>query len=235
MSFEKLIFHNDFTKADSLDRNLWNVQIGDHWANNELQHYVDEPKNIFFDNGLVLRATFNGDVYESARINTRDKFSFKYGKVEVVAKVPTGKGTWPAIWLLSQNNPYGHWPRSGEIDIMEHVGRKVDHTFLCLHTAAFNHTQKEQYYTEIKIPGLTTDFHKYGIIWDETSITYIIDDKEVVKYTKFDKGDPSWQGWPFDHEYFLILNLAIGGKFGGEVDNEIFPVDFIIKEIKIYQ
>ena len=235
MKYNKLIQHFDFTKADKLDETFWNIQVGDKWANNELQHYVNKKENLFFDNGLHIRATYQNGIYESARINTRGKFFFKYGRVEVIAKVPSGKGTWPAIWMLSESSPYGHWPKSGEIDIMEHVGRKIDHAFLCLHTEKYNHTQKEQFYTEVKIPNTTTAFHKYGIIWDEDSITYVIDDMEMVRYNKSDKEQTDHTGWPFDHEYFLIMNLAIGGKFGGSVDNTIFPVDFIIKDIKIYQ
>ncbi len=235
MKYDKLIKHFDFTKMRELPKSDFNIQVGDKWANEELQHYVDKPENIFFDNGLVLRATFKDGIYESARINTKNKFSFRYGRIEVVAKVPAGRGTWPAIWLLSETMPYGHWPQSGEIDIMEHVGRKVNHAFLCLHSRTYNHTQTEQFYQEVKVDNAIDEFHKYGLIWDETSIAYVIDDKEVVRYSKYDKDDQTINGWPFDHNFYLILNLAIGGKFGGSVDDSCFPQDFIIKEVKVYQ
>lgn len=235
MKFDKLIMHFDFRNDSKLDDKFWNIQTGKKWSNQELQHYVDKPKNIFFDKGLHIKATKVKDYYESGRINTRGKFSFKYGRIEVIAKVPAGKGTWPAIWLMSETSPYGHWPKSGEIDIMEHVGRRINYAFLCLHTEAYNHTRGEQYYAEVKLENATTEFHKYGIVWDEESITYVIDDKEIVKYNKADKEDQTHKGWPFDHEYFLILNLAIGGKFGGEVDDSIFPQEFIIKDVKVFQ
>ncbi len=231
----KLIKHFDFTKETKLDENIWNIAVGDKWANNELQHYVNKPKNLFFDNGLVLRATLENGIYESARLNTRNKLSFKYGKIEIIAKVPKGKGTWPALWMLSETSPYGRWPNSGEIDIMEHVGRNQDEVFLCLHTESYNHVKGDPYYFERKLNGLSDSFHKYAIDWTEDSITYYVDDIEMVKYTKYDKQDTSHRGWPFDHEFFFIMNLAIGGKFGGPVDDSIFPVDFIIKDIKIYK
>lgn len=231
----KLIKHYDFTNETNLHESEWNIAVGDKWANEELQHYVNDPKNLFFDNGLVIRATKENSVYHSARINTKDKFSFQYGKIDIVAQVPKGRGTWPALWMLSQENRYGHWPRSGEIDIMEHVGRNEDVVFLCLHTEAYNHRHSEQYYFETKIEEATTKFHTYSIEWDSESITYFVDDQLMVQYNKHDKPDTSHRGWPFDQEFYLIINLAIGGKFGGPVDDSIFPVDFIIKDIKVYQ
>jgi len=118
---------------------------------------------------------------------------------------------------------------------MEHVGRNEGVVFLCLHTETYNHRNSEQYYFETKIENATNDFHKYSIDWDEDSITYYIDDKQIIRYTKYDKLDSSHKGWPFDQEFFLIINMAIGGKFGGDVDDSIFPVDFIIKDIKVFQ
>lgn len=230
-----LIKHFDFTTDSQLNLEDWNIAVGDRWANEELQHYVNDSKNLFFDNGLVIRATKEDIAYHSARINTKGKFSFQYGRIDIVARVPKGRGTWPALWMLSQDNLYGHWPRSGEIDIMEHVGRNEDVVFLCLHTEAYNHRQNEQYYYETKINHVTTEFHTYSIDWTPDSITYFVDDLKMVQYNKTDKPDQSPKGWPFDQPFYLIINLAIGGKFGGPVDDSIFPVDFIIKDIKIYQ
>jgi len=229
------IKHYDFTKMKKLPESDFNVQTGEKWANNELQQYVNDEEHLFFQNGLVLRATLEDGVYKSARINTKDKFFFQYGRVEITANVPSGKGTWPALWMISQESKYGHWPKSGEIDIMEHTGKNKDHVFLCLHTESYNHTRKDQYYFETKFPGLTNQFHTYAIEWDEDNIIYFIDNQKIVRYNKYDKEDTSYKGWPFNQKFFLIMNLAIGGKFGGEVDNSIFPVDFIIKDIKVYQ
>ena len=176
------------------------------------------------------------NVYESSRINTKGKFFFKYGRIDVIAQVPKGVGTWPAIWMLSEEDKYGHWPNSGEIDILEHVGRDIDNAFLCLHTELHNHKFDTQYYATHYQKGLSSGFHTYSIDWKENSITYFIDDVEIVKYTKGQDGfDSTVKGWPFDEYFYLILNLAIGGKFGGDVDNNSFPQQFIIKDIKIFQ
>lgn len=230
-----LIKHYDFTKMTSLPDSDFIILVGEKWPNNELQEYVDSSDNLFFDNGLVIKATFKDGKYRSARISTRGKFAFKYGKVEIIAKLPKGKGTWPALWMMSQSAPYGRWPRSGEIDIMEHVGRKPGNVFMCLHTEAYNHRMDSEYYFENHIDGVMDDFHKYAIDWSADRITYYIDDLEQVSYSRFDKEDQTHRGWPFDHEFFLIINLAIGGIFGGDVDDSIFPTEFIIKDIKVYQ
>lgn len=231
----KLIKHFDFQNDTSLDENFWNIQVGEKWANNELQQYVNTDENLFFRDGLVIKATLKDNIYKSTRINTRHKFFFKYGRIDISAKVPKGVGTWPALWMMSENHEYGSWPKSGEIDIMEHVGRDQNNLFLCLHTESYNHRNNDQYYKEYYLEGASDDFHVYSIIWDDESITYLIDDKEVCKYNKFDKEDSSNKGWPFNQDFFLIMNLAIGGKFGGPVDDSIFPVEFIIKDIKIYK
>jgi beta-glucanase (GH16 family) len=138
--------------------------------------------------------------------------------------------------MLSEDNLFGHWPRSGEIDIVEHVGRDLDTVFLCLHTEAHNHRMGSEYFTEYTEEKLSDDFHTYSIVWDEKSITYLIDNVQRAKYVKGQDGfDPTEKGWPFDQNFYLILNLAIGGTFGGEVDSTVFPQKFIIQDIKIFQ
>lgn len=227
----------DFTKMTALDVADWTIQVGEKWANKERQQYVNDPNNLFFRDGLVLRATSEDGIIKSARINTKDKFAFQYGRVEIEAQLPTGKGTWPALWMMSNDSRYGHWPRSGEIDIMEHVGNKPNELLTCLHTWAYNHRRGgEQYYHAHTIPGLTEGFHTYGIDWDAESITYLLDGRELVRYVKGERGkDTSWEGWPFDHPFYLIVNLAIGGTLGGDVDPDMFPQEFIIRKITIQQ
>ncbi|MBN2605128.1 MAG: glycoside hydrolase family 16 protein [Bacilli bacterium] len=232
----KLIKHFDFKNETKLNLDEWNIRVGDKWANNELQHYVDDQENLYFDNGLVINATYEDNVYRSSRIDTKGKFFMKYGKIEARLKFPKGIGTWPAFWMLSEDNLFGHWPNSGEIDIVEHVGRNLDVVFLCLHTESHNHRKGSEYFTEYKEDSLSDGFHTYAIVWDETSITYLIDDIQRAKYVKGENGfDPTEKGWPFDQNFYLILNLAIGGTFGGEVDSSVFPQKFIIQDIKIFQ
>jgi len=232
----KLFKHYDFTTMTELDSD-WTVQVGEKWANHEVQQYVHDSEHLFFNNGLVLQATYDGNVVKSARLNTRNQFFFTYGKIEVTAKIPKGKGTWPAIWMMPNEPRYGHWPKSGEIDIMEHTANNLDRLFFCLHTEKYNHRKpSEQYYTADLFPGITDDFHTFGLVWEEHQIIYYVDDVEVAKYTRGEHGkDSSHQGWPFDYDYYLILNLAIGGTFGGDVDYTMFPQQFTIKEIKIFK
>jgi beta-glucanase (GH16 family) len=236
----KLVKHYNFVDATTLNRDEWNVSVGEKWANKEKQQYVDHSNNLFFDDGLHIQATLEDGVIKSGRINTKHKFSFKYGKIDIVAKVPKGKGTWPALWMMPEDGLYGHWPKSGEIDIMEHCGNDLNELFLCLHTEKYNHAtnpnKDEQYYKTVLVPDLTDRFYTYSLLWEEDAITYYLDGKELVRYEKGQDGrDSSIKGWPFDRNFFLIINLAIGGTFGGEVDMDSFPQEFIVKDIKIYQ
>ncbi len=233
----KLLKHFDFQHMNALDLNDWTIVERKAWANREIQVYVNHPKNLFFNQGLVLQATHENDVVESVRIHTQDKFYFKYGRIDIVAKVPKGKGTWPAAWMMSQRELHGGWPRSGEIDIMEHVGNRLDEWLCCLHTESHNHTTKSEYVSAFHVPGLSDDFQTYSIHWKQDSIEYLLNDQSMVTYHRGeDNRDASSKGWPFDDDdFYLILNLAIGGTLGGPVDFSMFPQQYIIKEIKIYQ
>ena len=233
----KLAKHFDFTKMQKLDPAEWNIEVGDKWANNEKQHYVSDSDNLYLSEaGLTIKATLKDGIYKSARINTKDKVYFQYGKIDIVAKVPKGKGTWPALWMMSNDRRYGRWPRSGEIDIMEHAGNELDELYLCLHTEAYNHTRNDEYFTKIKRPGISDDFQTFSLIWRENEIIYLLNDEQVAHYRKGEEGkDVSAKGWPFDHPFHLIINMAIGGSLGGEIDDTCFPQKFIVKDIKIYQ
>jgi len=225
----------DFTKIKELPRDIFNVQVGDKWANRELQHYVDDSEHIdFTEEGLVIRATYKNGIYESARINTKGKFAFQYGRIDFVAKLPLGKGTWPALWMMSDDNRYGYWPKSGEIDIMEHTGVEPGKLLLCIHTEKYNHRNKEQYYSEMIIPEIVKGFHKYSLIWEEDKLIYLLDDVELNRYIKGQNGfDKDAAGWPFDHPYYFIMNLAIGGMLGKDPDSKVYPQEFIIKSVEV--
>ena len=232
----KLIKHFDFTNMKALDPNDWNIAVGKKWSNKEVQEYVDDSNNLYFDNGLIIKATKEGDSIKSARIHTKDKFYFQYGKIDIIAKVPSGKGTWPALWMMPQDARYGGWPRSGEIDIMEHVGNEPNKIYTCIHTESYNHRRSEQYYKIHMGENIPDQFHKYSLLWEKDRITYYLDDEMVTTYERGEEGkDPSPKGWPFDETFYLIINLAIGGTLGGKVDYSSFPQIFEVKDIKIYQ
>ncbi len=232
----KLRVEYDFTNMSSLDRSVFNVRVGKKWFNDEEQQYTDSSDTHFFtDQGLVIQAVEKNGVIESARIDTQDTLTLQYGRVEFVASVPSGVGTWPALWLLPNDNIYGSWPKSGEIDIMEHVGRRPGVLYYSLHTELYN-WQKQEYYThELHRSEVTETFHRYAIDWYSDRIVFELDGKEVVTFRKGDYGrDTSHKGWPFDQPFFVLMNLAIGGNLGGPVDRSSLPQQFIIQSLRLY-
>jgi beta-glucanase (GH16 family) len=176
----KLYKHFDFSNEKSLDLSLWNIEVGKKWANNELQHYVDSDENLYFDNGLVINATLKNGIYESTRINTKNKFFFKYGRIDVVAKVPKGIGTWPAIWMLSKNiNEDGaywdnqgfgtvNWPTCGEIDILEHWGKNKNYVSSAVHNGS-SYGYKVENLGGQNVSNASDQFHEYELDYEMTS------------------------------------------------------------------
>ena len=232
----KLKLAYDFTQETELDRSVFNVRVGDRWFNNEEQRYTDAPDTHFFTNqGLVLQALEKDGVIESARIDTEDNFSFLYGRIEFVASLPGGVGTWPALWLLPQGNPYGRWPRSGEIDVVEHIGRRPGILYYSLHTELYNWQKKEFYTYEFEKESIIDHLHTYALEWYPDRMVYELDGNEVVTFRKGDQGrDASVKGWPFDQPFFILMNLAMGGNLGGPVDRASLPQQMIIQSLKVY-
>lgn len=233
---KKIIFFEDFS-TKKIDETKWNVANSNKWANNEQQAYTNRSENIILNNSLTIRGLveeYNERNYTSARFDTKDKFDFKYGLIEVVAKVPTGVGTWPAIWMLGSNINTVGWPLCGEIDIMEHCGIRLDEIFFSLHTKATNHNKGNQHTKALTIKDIHKDFHNFACLWEEDSITWYIDGEELYKVYRDEVYDE--KSWPFNEPHFLLLNMAIGGSF---CDNKIvdadLPADFIIKSVKISQ
>ena len=230
-----VIFIDNF-KNTSLDLKHWNYDLGDGcpelcgWGNKEYQHYTKE--NVFLRNEkLVIKATKEKDRYFSGRITTKDKIEFKYGTVEVKAKLPRGKGVWPAIWMLGHDIDENYWPGCGEIDIMEYVGKTPGEIHNTLHTKDSYGISKNTKITTLK--NIEDGFHVYKMNWDKNQIQFSIDNEIGYTFAPKEKSDTIW---PFDKPFYLILNLAVGGYFGGfEVDDTIFPQEFIIDYIKVYK
>lgn len=230
----ELVWAEEFD-GSSLNLQDWNYHQGPVW-NNELQKYIPENKeNIRIEDGtLILEAHNKGGEYTSGSINTSGKHSFKYGKIEVAAILPEGRGVWPAIWMMPENEPYGGWPKSGEIDIMEFVGFQPGIIHTTVHTELFNHVNKTEPTRQTQVNNLHTQFNKYGIEWDESEITFLINDVQVNKFTRQDN---DYKVWPFDHPFHLILNIAIGGDWGGVkgVDDSIFPQRMAVDYVRLYK
>lgn len=233
-----LVWNDEFTAAN-IDLTKWEHEVnGDGGGNNELQYYTNLPTNSFIENGhLVIKAIYEdyqSRDFTSARMRTKYKGDWLYGRIEVVAKIPAGRGTWPAIWMLPTDWEYGNWPSSGEIDIMEHVGYDPNVIHGSIHTLAYNHTIGTQKTALLTIPTAITSFHKYAIEWFEDHIDFFIDDTMYFTFTNENK---DWQYWPFDKRFHLILNLAVGGNWGGAegIDVAAFPAQMEVDYVRVYK
>ena len=230
-----LVWEENFTNK-ILDTNKWNIEIRDPgWVNNELQAYTNESKNLSISNNNLVIKTIkekykNAD-YTSGRINTQGKANWKYGRFEIRAKIPKTKGVWPAIWLLSETISDEGWPKCGEIDIMEHINNE-DIIYGTVHSEEYNHMTDTQIGGNIEVKDLDSKFHTFGIEWNQDALVWFVDDKI---YHRVDKINYFKSEWPFDKNYFLIINQAIGGFWPGDPDKNFKSSEFIIDWIKIYQ
>ncbi|PRY88955.1 glycoside hydrolase family 16 protein [Mongoliibacter ruber] len=237
---DNLIWAEEFDYEGLPDLENWTYDVGDHgWGNNELQYYTEnKPENARVENGKLIIQAHQDSAYEkgysSARLLTRGKHAWKYGYIEISAKLPKGVGTWPAIWMLPEENNYGGWPKSGEIDIMEHVGYDQGVVHGTVHTEAFNHRKNTQVGKQIQVPDCSEAFHVYAIDWQEDKIDFYLDGE---KYHTFENTKGGWEEWPFDHEFHLILNIAVGGDWGGSkgVDTDIWPQQMEVDYIRVYK
>lgn len=228
-----LIFEEQFN-GTALNETHWNYELGDGcpncgWGNNEREIYTKDNVSVR-DGNLVITAT-KDSIYRSGRITTAKKVEFQYGTVEVRAKLPLGQGTWPAIWMLGNDIGSVSWPACGEIDMMEYVGRKPHEIYTTLHTPDSHGNSKNTKVTTIE--DIENGFHIYKCHWTKDSIEFFIDGNLVYTFNPEVKNESTW---PFDKPFYVILNLAIGGNFGGpEVDDSIFPQEFLIDYVKIYK
>jgi beta-glucanase (GH16 family) len=236
----ELVWADEFDKGIQPDTSRWCYNVGGHgWGNKECQTYTDQrPENARLENGLLIiearKETINGKKYTSARLVTKGKGEWTYGKVEVKAKLPKGRGTWPAIWMLPVNNTFGRWPKSGEVDIMEHVGFDPGKIHENIHTETFNHKAGTQKGKKITMPDVQDAFHLYSIEWTTEKIDFLIDNNI---YFSFRNDHTNYSTWPFDQSFYLILNVAVGGTWGGQhgVDDSIFPQQLLVDYVRVYQ
>ena len=241
-----LIWSDEFDGA-SLDPETWFFATGDGteaglpggWGNNELQHYL--PDNAKLENG-VLKITarlesIDGRNYTSARINTQDRFAFKYGRIEASIKLPSGQGLWPAFWMLSQDSPYGEWAATGEIDIVEAVnldGSNGNAIFATIHYGGEFPANQSSSVTYVPGPDVTEDFHTYALEWDETEIRWYFDDSLYAVQTNWFSTAAPYPA-PFDQPFHILLNLAVGGNFPGfAIDTGVFPATMEVDWVRVY-
>ncbi len=236
----ELVWSDEFDKDGLPDSARWSYDVGGGgWGNNELQYYTYKRlENARIENGkLIIEArkeSYLGSNYTSARLVSKYKGDWLYGNVEVRAKIPGGIGTWAAIWMLPTDWIYGSWPKSGEIDIMEHVGYDEGNIHATIHTEAYNHTLGTQKGGTMMVNDALDTFHVYKAKWSPEKIEFYVDD---TRYFTFNNEHTGYTTWPFDKRFHLLLNLAVGGNWGGAqgVDPSAFPARMEIDYVRIYQ
>ncbi|GAB3805779.1 hypothetical protein GCM10028819_39720 [Spirosoma humi] len=238
----KLVWSDEFAKAGLPDSTKWSYEVGGNgWGNNELQYYTARrPENARIENGkLIIEARkeeYKGQKYTSARLVTQNKATWTYGRVEAMAKLPKGVGTWPAVWMLGKSIATAGWPRGGEIDIMEHVGFDEGVIHGTVHTEAYNHAKKTEKGKAVSVNDVTGSFHLYAIEWTADQIDFFVDDQKYYTVQKAVLGTSEAQ-WPFEQPFFLLLNVAVGGNWGGQkgVDETIWPQRMEVDYVRVYQ
>ena len=232
---ENLIWEDSFDYTGKPDPEKWLHETGGHgWGNKELQYYTNSEQNAYASDGTLkicaIKENFKGSQFTSARLHSKQ--SFLYGKFRIRAKCPVTRGSWAAIWML----PYdfsGDWPQCGEIDIMEFVGWMPNKIIGTIHTKYHNHLKGTQKSKEYHLKDVSSVFHEYGLDWTPDSITWSVDGEEYYRLTEDDlKND-----WPFDKPFYILLNLAVGGNYGGikGIDYNRWPQIFEIDYVRVYQ
>lgn len=241
----KLVWSDEFDVPGTPDSTKWSYDLGDGcpdncgWGNNELEYYTNASANVRVEDGQLLiiarQDSIGGKPYSSTRMVSKMKGDWLYGRIEVKAKLPRGKGTWPAIWMLSTDWKYGGWPESEEIDIMEHVGYDPGKIHGTLHSGKYNHLKGTQQEGTIMIPDCQDAFHVYAIDWKENQIRFYVDDQLYHTVDRNPQDDS--MGWPFDQRFHLIMNLAVGGNWGGAqgVDENIWPQEMVVDYVRVFQ
>jgi beta-glucanase (GH16 family) len=230
------VWQDEFDRDGLPDASRWDYEVG-FVRNKERQFYTrDRLENARVEHGNLIiearREQFQAGQYTSASLTSRA--NWRYGRIEVRAKVPKGRGTWPAIWTLGTNIREVGWPACGEIDIMEHVGFDPGRIHANIHTTAYNHVKRTNKGNSIVVAQPDEAFHVYAISWTENSLHTFVDGQRYFTFEKEAGGDAVW---PFDKPQYLILNLAIGGGWGGQkgIDDEAFPAQFVVDYVRVYQ
>lgn len=239
-----LVWADEFDHPGLPDSTRWRYDVGDGcpricgWGNRELQFYTARPENARVEDGyLVVEARQDSAgtrAYTSSRLVTRGQGDWTYGRFEIRARLPSGRGTWPAIWMLPTRGVYGGWPASGEIDIMEHVGFAPDSIHGSIHTTAYNHVRGTQSTARIAVPDAEQAFHVYAVEWTPERIDFFVDE---TRYHSFANEQAGPERWPFDQPFHLIINVAVGGNWGGMhgVDDAIWPQQMVIDYVRVFQ
>ncbi len=236
----KLVWNDEFSQK-SLDINSWNYETGNNngWGNAELENYTDRPQNVFLSSGNLIiearRESYGGFNYTSARLTTQKKRSFKFGRIDIRAKLPVGKGIWPALWMLGENISTVGWPACGEIDIMELIGTFPNRVTGTMHWGSntANHSSKGADYFLTNNENFSQKFHVFSIVWEKDIIKWYVDDQLFHTNTLATVGGANY---PFNAEQFFIFNVAVGGNWPGPPDaSTTFPQRMFVDYVRVFQ
>jgi beta-glucanase (GH16 family) len=237
-AYSQLVWSDEF-EGSQIDLSKWQHEVNDNGGgNNELQYYTAEPENAYLENGnLIIQAIqeeYKTRKYTSARLNTKNKADWLYGKIEVRAKLPKGQGIWPAIWMLPTDEEFGGWPKSGEIDIMEVVGHKPNTLHGTVHYGPDWPNNKNKGTSYVLPTGdFSDDFHVFSIIWDKNLIRWYVDGNH---YFTVKPEDLTPHIYPFNARFHMLLNLAVGGNWPGNPDNTtVFPQKMLVDYVRVYK
>jgi beta-glucanase (GH16 family) len=216
------------------DPEAWNHEVGGGgWGDRQRQVYTDDPENAALDGAghlaITARRATDGITITSARLTTKNRFAVRYGWIEARIKVPGGRGTWPALWLLGTDIDEVGWPACGEIDVMEHVGVDPTRCFGTIHGPGYSGLAAGLGGAAEAGTDLSEDFHRYAVAWDESGIVWLLDGREHHRLTPSDVPGP----WPFDHDFYLLVNLAIGGDWPGNDAEPELPTSLLIDWIRV--
>lgn len=238
----ELVWADEFDIPGAPDPERWGYDLGGSgWGNNELQFYTGEGNAWAEDGCLIIEARKEqrgNRAYTSARLVTRGKGDWLYGRFEIRAKMPRGLGTWPAIWMLPTDWVYGGWPASGEIDIMEHVGYDQGISHASVHTKAFNHVMGTQKSARTRLSDISEEFHTYILTWLPDKLLIAVDGEVYFTYEPGRyAAQPTFREWPFDRRHHLLLNIAFGGNWGGArgIDENVLPQRMLVDYVRVYQ
>lgn len=242
-NFDTLSMQDEFDVDGALDPTIWGYEIGNGeaqgipgWGNNELEYYTDRLENVVVEDGMLkiraLQEDFEGFGYTSGRILTQGKFQQKYGRFEARIKLPWGQGLWPAFWMLGDDNDGAIlWPQRGEIDIMENRGQEPTLINGSVHGPGYSGANAITKAYELENDRFDSGFHVFGIEWGENYVNYYVDD---VLYNQITPADVTGE-WVFDSEFFIILNVAVGGNYAGNPnENTVFPQEMVVDYVRVY-
>ena len=238
-NFTELVMQDEFDTDGAPNSDIWDYNIGtgiNGWGNNELQYYTNRTENVNVENGVLLitakEESFQGSSYTSARLVTKGLFEQEYGRYEARVRLPYGQGIWPAFWLLGANDDEASWPQIGEIDIMEFRGQEPTKVLGSVHGPGYSGGDAITKSFSLTNDRFDTGFHVFGIEWAPEYINFYVDD---VLYNQITPADVTGE-WVFDHPFYIIMNLAVGGSFVGSPDTETrFPQTMLVDYVRVYK